>query len=61
MKKLMLIFGLHCLLLAAFAQKHVSLSYYLPQNVQYDPSIPTPESFLGFQVGEWHVSHDRLM
>lgn len=37
------------------AQKE--LTYYLP-DIQYDPSIPTPESFLGYQIGEWHLSHD---
>ena len=36
------------------------LSYYLPQH-QYNPDIPTPESFLGFQIGEWHVSHDQVV
>lgn len=36
------------------------LNYYLP-DINYDPSIPTPESVLGYQVGEWHVSHDKLV
>ena len=36
-------------------------SYYLPQTVQYDASVPTPKQFLGYQVGEWHVSHDQLV
>ncbi|MDZ4148715.1 MAG: M14 metallopeptidase family protein [Flavobacteriaceae bacterium] len=45
----------------AFAQQAVDLSYYLPQNVQYDPKIPTPESVLGYQVGQWHVTHDQLV
>ncbi len=36
-----------------------SLSYYLP-DIEYDKSIPTPAQFLGYQVGEWHVSHDLL-
>ena len=38
----------------------VKLSYYLPSDVQYDPRIPTPESFFGFQVGEWHLSPDQI-
>ena len=42
------------------AQK-VDLSYYLPQDNSYNQNIPTPESVLGFQVGEWHVSHDKLV
>ncbi len=23
--------------------------------------MPTPEAFLGWQVGDWHVSHDLLV
>jgi hypothetical protein len=37
------------------------IQYYLPDNIDYDPSIPTPQSILGFEVGEWHVSHDKLV
>ena len=33
------------------------LTYYLP-DLEYDPTIPTPESFLGWQIGDWHISHD---
>ena len=40
------------------AQKK-ELSYYLPEQ-NYNPDILTPEAFLGYQVGEWHVSHDQL-
>lgn len=43
----------------ASAQK-LPLTYYLP-DIAYDKSIPTPESFLGYQVGEWHVGHDLLV
>jgi Zinc carboxypeptidase len=44
----------------ATAQKQ-PLSYFLPTNINYDANIPTPEDFLGFQIGEWHVSHDQLL
>lgn len=37
------------------------LSYYLPDAVTYNPSIPTPKSVIGHEVGEWHISHDRLV
>ncbi len=37
------------------------LSYYLPESTQYDPKIPTPQSIIGHEVGEWHVTHDRLV
>jgi len=39
----------------------LELSYYLPDTVAYREDIPTPASVLGFQVGEWHVSHDKLL
>lgn len=37
----------------------ISLSYYLP-DIAYDPAVTTPKSFLGYEVGERHVSHDQL-
>ncbi len=43
------------------AQNSIDLNYYLPQNVTYDESIPTPKSVIGHEVGEWHVTHDKLM
>ncbi len=36
------------------------LSYYLPES-NYDADIPTPESFFGFQIGEWHLHHAPLV
>ena len=44
---------------AAFAQKQ-PLTYYLP-DITYDKNLPTPEAYLGYQIGEWHVSHDQLL
>ncbi|WP_298327846.1 M14 family zinc carboxypeptidase [uncultured Dokdonia sp.] len=38
----------------------VDMDYYLPKDVTYDQSIPTPESIIGYTPGEWHVSHDKL-
>ncbi len=37
-----------------FAQ--VKDSYYLPQDVTYNPDIPTPQEFLGYQLGERHIT-----
>lgn len=46
----------------AFCQEYqVALDYYLPDDVSYNPAIPTPESIIGFEVGDWHVSHDKLV
>jgi len=45
----------------AAGPEEVELSWYLPDDVSYDPAIPTPASVLGWQVGEWHVRHDQLV
>jgi hypothetical protein len=56
---------LHLLLLSIFisvaATAQIDLSYYLPPNTKLDPTIPTPQSIIGHQVGEWHVTHDKLV
>ncbi|TRO65461.1 M14 family zinc carboxypeptidase [Christiangramia sabulilitoris] len=39
----------------------LSLDYYLPSDVTYNPEIPKPQEVVGFVPGEWHVSHDRLL
>lgn len=37
------------------------LSYYLPDSVTYNPAIPKPKEVIYHEVGEWHVTHDRLV
>ena len=44
-----------------FSFGQVADSYYLPQNVSYDAKIPTPQQYLGYQVGDWHIQHDALV
>ncbi|MGF1671483.1 MAG: M14 family metallopeptidase [Balneolaceae bacterium] len=39
----------------------VSINYYLPDDIQYNPEIPTPEEVIGHQIGEWHITHDKLV
>ncbi len=38
-----------------------NLSYYLPDSVTYNPAIPKPKDVIYHEVGEWHVTHDRLV
>ncbi|KAA1243154.1 M14 metallopeptidase family protein [Aquimarina sp. RZ0] len=50
-----------CIHFLSFSQEDLSLEYYLPKDVSYDPAIPTPQSVLGFIPGKWHVTHDKLV
>lgn len=40
---------------AASLRASQPLDYFLPAGTAYDPRVPTPEQFLGFQVGDWHI------
>jgi hypothetical protein len=48
------------LLLSAVMSAQVTLDYFLPKDVNYKKEIPPPKQFTGFEVGEWHLSHDEL-
>ncbi len=50
---------LHCFA-PIWAQQNIGLDYYLP-NISYNPAIPTPQSWLGYQIGQFHASHDQLL
>ncbi|MCI2227845.1 M14 family metallopeptidase [Polaribacter sp. MSW13] len=58
MKKIVLIFLFVSISISA---QKVALSYYLPNNVTYNKNIPTPKSVIGHEVGEWHITHDKLV
>ena len=59
MKNILLFAFAICLSFGSIAQ--VDLSYYLPKDVTYNSSIPTPHEVLGYHPGEWHVSHDQVL
>lgn len=44
---------------SGFAQSK-PITYFLP-DIKYDKNISTPESVFGFQIGDWHLSHDQLV
>ena len=39
--------------------QNVGIDYYLPGET-FDESIISPEDYLGWQIGEWHITHDQL-
>jgi len=48
------------LILSSFSYA-AKVDEYLPADHQYNKAIPTPESSLGFDVGERHIRHDQLL
>jgi len=58
MKKIILPLALSAIVTLTNAQ--VTLDYYLPKDVTYNKSIPEPKQLIGHEIGEWHISHDKL-
>ena len=56
-------YSLLVFLLAAsiVAKTQQDLKYFYNQDLKFDSEIPTPKDVLGYEVGEWHVSHDKLV
>jgi hypothetical protein len=57
MRKIVLLLAL----IASLSSGAQSLSYYLPDSVSYNPAIPRPKDVVYHEVGEWHITHDRLV
>jgi hypothetical protein len=49
------------ILVSLIMKAQAGLSYYLPEGMTFDKSVPVPSSFIGHEVGEWHVTHDKLL
>jgi|TARA_R110002020_G_scaffold199778_3_gene401558 hypothetical protein len=60
MKNLLLLCFLSISTLVLAQDYVVDLDYYLPNDVTYNTNIPTPKSVIGHEVGEWHITHDKL-
>lgn len=61
MKKLTYLAALLLSILTTAQEYKVDLNYYLPQDVSYNQDIPTPKSIIGHEVGDWHITHDKLV
>ncbi len=59
MKKIYVL--IFCFLITGVLQAQTPLSYYLPQNISYNPNIPKPQDVIGFNIGDQHVSHDQVV
>ena len=58
MKYIILIFTI---ILSTNMSSQTNLSYYFGDNTNFDESIPKPSQIIGHEVGEWHVTHDKLV
>lgn len=36
-------------------------SEFLPADANLDPAVPSPEQVLGWEIGEWRITHDQLV
>ncbi len=60
MKNIVLTFLLLTISFSINSQE-LDLNYYVPSDQNYNDKIPTPKEIIGHQVGEWHVTHDKLV
>jgi hypothetical protein len=58
-KKLYILLFIVCALVSRLSAQN--LEYYLPDSITYNPRIPKPKDVIYHEVGEWHVTHDRLV
>jgi hypothetical protein len=57
MKKFSILVAVTLCVGLTFAQNN----YFFPSGVTFDPTIPTPEQFLGYPIGDLHTRHDRIV
>ncbi len=60
MKKILFLLAIVTITNTVAQIETVDLSYYLPTDVTYDQNIPKPKDIIKHEVGEWHVTHDKL-
>ena len=58
MKNIILIFTLA---ISINLNSQAQLRYYFGDDEKFDKSIPKPSLIIGHEVGQWHVSHDKLV
>ena len=59
MKKLYVL--IFCVFTTSLIKAQTPLSYYLPQDISYNATIPKPQDVFGFNIGDQHVSHDQVV
>lgn len=49
-----------CLITVMVSQAQ-DLDYYFPAGTVFNPAVPKPKEVIHHNVGEWHITHDRLV
>jgi hypothetical protein len=61
MKRLLSLCLLTVFVTLSVKQSQAQSAYFYPEGTKLDMRIPSPSSFLGYQIGEWHTRHDRIV
>lgn len=62
MYKLTLFFATAVLMnLFIYSHSMAQNDYYFPDEGPFDPAIPSPEEFLGYEIGSHHTRYDRIV
>lgn len=49
------------LLLGTGSSAHAQNRYFFGEGVTFDPAVPSPEQFLGYEIGTHHTRHDQIV
>jgi len=53
--------GMHPAALEAQRVSSAPTAWFFPEGEVFDASIPSPEAFLGYEIGAFHTRHDRIV
>ncbi len=59
MKKLKLVAA--ALFITYIISAQVGIDYFLPDDISYNEKVRTPGEVAGHEIGEWHLTHDKLV
>ncbi|NNM33750.1 MAG: zinc carboxypeptidase [Gemmatimonadetes bacterium] len=54
-------FGVACVAGVAASPVAAQTDYFFPAGESFDSSVPSPEEFLGYPIGDFHTRHDRIV
>lgn len=52
---------LFCMALSGTLIAQNEMNYFLPEGLKFNPNVPTPSEIFGHEIGEFHITHDKLI